>query len=118
MLFRLLVSVFMVLGLGAASIAHASGPCVPEMQSHALSPTVLADCAQGFLRTERGSIPCGKMRSGCITVASCYSNSGLIASAIALPKHWCANVVHGTLRSALLEGISLPPPLHPPAFVS
>ena len=117
-LFRLLMSLLMVLGLGAASIVHASGPCVPEVQTHVLTPTLLSDCAQGSLRTGQGSIPCGKMRLGCIALASCYSNTGLAAPEIALPIHCRTDVAPGTMRSALLEGIAIPPLLHPPAFAS
>ena len=117
-LFRLLISIVMVLGLGAASLAYASGPCLPQMQSQTLSPTVLSDCAQGFLRTEQGRIPCGKMRAGCVTAASCFSNIGLTAPEIGLPLHDRSDCGERTMRNSLLRGISVAPLLHPPAFNS
>lgn len=116
--FRLLISFLMVLGLGAASLAHASGPCVPQMQSQELSPTVLSDCAQGFFRTENGTIPCGKMRAGCITAASCFSNVGLSVPDILFPLYYRSDGNQGTMRIALLRGIAIAPLLHPPTPAS
>lgn len=115
---RLCISIIMVLGLGAASLAHASGPCVPQMQLQELSPTVLSDCAQGFLRTENGTIPCGKMRAGCLTAASCFSNVGLSVPDILFPIFSCSDGNQGTMRIALLGGITIAPLLHPPTPAS
>jgi len=115
---RLLISFLMVVGLGTASFVHASGPCVPQMQSHALSPTVLSDCGKGFLRTEHGKIPCGKMRAGCFSVASCFSNVGLAAPEIGLTLQDRSECNLGTMRQPLLTGISVTPLLRPPASIS
>jgi len=115
---RLFISIVMVLGLGAANLAHATGPCVPQIQSQELSPTMLSDCAQGFFRTENGTIPCGKMRPGCVTAASCFSNVGLAPPDVPFPSFSCSDGNEGTMRIAGLGGIRIAPPLHPPTLAS
>lgn len=115
---RLFISIMMVLGVGAASLAHASGPCVPQMQSQELSPTVLSDCAQGFFRSENGTIPCGKMRAGCVTAASCFSNVGLAPTDVPFPIYRCSDANQGTMPITVLGGIRIAPLLQPPTPAS
>lgn len=115
---RLLIATLMVFGLGAASLAHASGPCVPQIQSQELSPAVLSDCAQGFFRTDNGTIPCGKMRAGCIAAASCFSNVGLSVPDIQFPIYSRSDGNQGTVSLAMFKGIAIAPLLHPPTPVS
>lgn len=117
-LLKMLVSILAMLGLGVATLAHASGPCMPQNQFQQISPLALSDCAQGFFRTERGTVPCGKMRVGCIVAASCFSNVGLTVPEIQLPVHCRSDGNRGTVHIAVLIGIAFAPLLHPPATVS
>lgn len=119
-LLRQFTLVLALLGLVGQSAAYAMPMCdhlAKAELAQGAEMAAMADCMKGEHKTDKGSEPCKGMTPGCMARIGCVSLPTLAPLAICFDLTTLDRQELGWHSAPTLHGRTVPPDLHPPAFL-